>query len=399
MTTLRVLLDSAPAPGRAVAWALFDAQERVLSSGHDAPERWPQAERKEAVLAAGCVRIAALKLPPLDRERSTAAATFALEDQLAGPAREQHITVSPQRSDGTLEAVIASRELVAATAATFRRVIAESTLAPRSDSGAWRWYASGTTGGFVRKPDGATFALSAANELPAELGLALAQASRAAAPPARVEVMFPVDDARLTDWSSVSGKPFVRAQDWRWQDAGPAAFAAAPDLLVGEFARDIAPSRSFARPAYRFAAGVAIAALVLHVAATFSEWAWLHFEQWRTHRTLATLAQDAGSPDSADPAAALARLRADARHHAGLAAPGDALPMLARAAPALAALPPGAVKTATYADRHWTFDLALPDAGAAAALEQRLNGAGLSMLQATRPGGLRARVALEAGAR
>ena len=73
--------------------------------------------------------------------------------------------------------------------------------------------------------------------------------------------------------------------------------------------------------------------------------------------------------------------------------------MLARAAPALAALPASAVKTATYGDNHWTFDLALPDTSAAAALEQRLNGAGLSTLQATRPGGVRIRVALEAGAR
>ena len=72
--------------------------------------------------------------------------------------------------------------------------------------------------------------------------------------------------------------------------------------------------------------------------------------------------------------------------------------MLARAAPALAALPANSVKTATFGDGHWTFDLALPDT-AAAALEQRLSDAGLSTLQATRPGGLRMRVALEAGAR
>jgi len=398
MSTLRVLLDTAPSLGRAVTWSLFDAQDRVLSSGHDAPEHWPNAQRKEAVLAAGCVRVAALKLPPLDRERSTAAATFALEDQLAGPGREQHITVSSQRADGTLEAVIATRDLVASAAVPFLRVVAESTLAPRPDAGAWRWYASGATGGFMRKPDGATFALGASEELPPELDLALAHATRAAASPVRVEVSFPIDDARLAEWTRATGTPFARGNNWRWQDAGPAAFAAAPDLLHGEFARDVAPVRSLAGAAYRFAVVVAIAAVVLHVAAAFSEWAWLHIDQWRTHRALAALARDAGAGDATDPAAALARLRAEARHHAGLAAPGDALPMLARAAPALAALPANSVKTATFGDGHWTFDLALPDT-AAAALEQRLSDAGLSTLQATRPGGLRMRVALEAGAR
>lgn len=399
MTTLRVLLDAALSPGRAAPWALVDAQDRVLSSGSDAPEAWPPADRREAVLAAGCLRIAALQLPPLDRDRATAAAAFALEDQLAGPAREQHITVSPQHSDGTLEAVIAARGLVAATAAQFERVVAEPALAPRPAAGAWRWYASGAAGGFVRKPDGATFATGTPGTLPPELGLALAQAARSATPPSRIEVAFPATDAMLTEWSRATGTGFERVETWRWQDAGHAAFAAAPELLQGEFARAAPQSRSRAPRTFRIAIAICAAAIALHVGATISEWAWLNVEHWRAGRALSTLARGAGIADTQDPAAGLARLRADARHRAGLAAPTDALPMLARAAPALAALPAGALKTATFGDGHWTFDLVLPDANAGAALEQRLNAAGLSALQATRQGGLRVRVALEAGAR
>jgi len=403
MTTLRVLLDAAHSPSRAAAWTLFDAQDHALSSGSGTPDVWPAADRREAVLAAGCVRIAALHLPPLDRDRANAAAVFALEDQLAGPASEQHIAVSPQAADGTLEAVIAARGLVAATAAQFARAVAEPALAPRPATGAWRWYASGSAGGFVRKPDGATFATfatGAAVALPPVLVLALAQAARATAPPLRVEVAFPAAAATLADWSRATGMAFVRVDPWRWQDAGAAAFAASPDLLQGEFARRVPVTAWRGTRVFRAAIVIVCAAAALQVSATLAEWAWLRFEHWRTDRALAALARDSGiAADTATPAAGLAQQLAAARHRAGFAARADALPLLARAAPALAALPAGALKTAAYGDGHWTFDVALPDPGAGASLEQRFNAAGLTTLQATRPGGLRVRVALEPGAR
>ena len=106
MSTLRVLLKSAPESGRADAWALFDDNERILQSGRSERGAWPAAERKEAVLAAACVRIVGLALPPMPADRVAAAVAFALEDQLAGPANEQHIAVSTQLADGTVEAIV-----------------------------------------------------------------------------------------------------------------------------------------------------------------------------------------------------------------------------------------------------------------------------------------------------
>jgi len=96
---------------------------------------------------------------------------------------------------------------------------------------------------------------------------------------------------------------------------------------------------------------------------------------------------------SEDPAAAIAKRYAEARHRAGLAAPADALPLLSRAAPALAALPTGTLKSATYSDGRWTFDFSKLDAGAADRLQRQLAGAGLSTLAATNPSGSRMRVA------
>ena len=72
-------------------------------------------------------------------------------------------------------------------------------------------------------------------------------------------------------------------------------------------------------------------------------------------------------------------------------APDDALPLLARAAPALATLPAGAVKSATYADGHWTLDLALADASAVANIDARMRAAGVPVLTAPSPNGTRMR--------
>ena len=109
------------------------------------------------------------------------------------------------------------------------------------------------------------------------------------------------------------------------------------------------------------------------------------------------LARDAGVAAGEDPAAAIAKRHAEARHRAGLAAPSDALPLLARAAPALAALPAGVIKTASYADGHWTLDLAKSDDGAAARLAPQLANAGLTALTAANAAGTRIRVSLAPG--
>jgi hypothetical protein len=88
---------------------------------------------------------------------------------------------------------------------------------------------------------------------------------------------------------------------------------------------------------------------------------------------------------------ALGRRYAALRHAQDLPAPDDALPLLARATPALAALPAGAVKSATYADGHWTLDLARPDAAAIADLDARLRAAGMPALVAPSATGTRVR--------
>ena len=401
MSVLRVLVVAAPSSAQEVPWALYDAQQRLVRAGKGAKAAWPTALRKEAVLAACAVRLARVTLPPMPADRVAAAAAFALEDQLAGPAQAQHLVASARGRDGAVEVAVAARSLLAPLRDEFARVVAEPAVAPIPPTGVWRWYDSGVGGGFVRRPDGSAFALGAPDPgaLPPELALAFGQLTRSRAAMPRVEVAFPVEDAQLRAWSGHGGAAFVAVPPWHWDQDG-AALAAATDLLQGDFSREprALPVRAARR--FRWALGLVTAALALHVGATVLEWAWLRYETWQTARSIVATARNAGAGDAADAeaaAAALARRFSDVRHRAGLVAPGDALPLLARAAPALGALPPGAVKSAMYSAGTWTFDLGKLDPTLAAVLDRKLAAAGLATLAATTAAGTRLRIAPAAG--
>jgi hypothetical protein len=70
------------------------------------------------------------------------------------------------------------------------------------------------------------------------------------------------------------------------------------------------------------------------------------------------------------------------------------MPVLARAAPALAALPAGALKTATWSGGAWTLDFVPMDDAILAGLSVRLSNAGLAVLHARTASGVRARIGL-----
>ncbi len=408
MTTLRVLLAAEPSPSRADAWALFDDAGACLRTGCDRPGVWPAAQRQEVVLAASQVRLAVVTLPPVAPARLAAAASFALEDQLAGPQHAQHLAVSAQKPDGRVLVVIVSRALLAAitdrsasvaSLASLSRIVAEPELAPTLRE--WRWYAGDSAGeGFVRRPDGSAFPVSAtdaAGALPPELSLALAQTRRGGAVPEKVRVDADVAETNFARWASETGVTFVRGTPWRWQSAPAAAFDAAIDLRQGAFEPAPTAPRGALLRLFVPAMTLAIAALVLHVAATVVLWGSLEIDGWRQARAWTALATQAGVPADAatTPAAAqaaLARRYAKLRHLNGLPAPDDALPLLARAAPALRALPPGAVKSATYADGHWTLDLAHAAPAQLGDLDGRLRLIGVPALVATSASGTRVRI-------
>lgn len=395
MRILRVLLAAPPDPARAESWALFDANGRVLQQGRSAPAQWPPAERREAVLAADTVRVVALALPPLPRDRLIAAATYALEDRLATPAEDAVVAIGARGPDGRIDAVIAARELIDALfAATppFARAVSEPELAQPAEG--WRWCESETSG-FVRTDDGGAFSVSRAPDaaLPPELAHALAQAVRNRRAPAKVVVDRPADATTLAGWQQETGIRFVAGTPWRWEAAPPGSFAAATDVLS---ALRQASSKRTAPSARRYAFALTVAALALglQVIAAVGTWAWQRMALARAEQALVPIAREAGArnADAGNAATTIATLHADARHRAGLDAPNDAMPLLARAAPALAALPAGSLRTATWTPGAWTLDLAPLDEGTLSGFMQRLAAAGLSSLHARTASGVRARV-------
>lgn len=401
---LRILVDDRLAPGSRCPWIAVGADGRALRHGTSPPDAWPAVERIEGVLAAGHARLVTVRLPALPRQRLDRAAAYAIEDQLATPIESSAIAASP-RSDGTTQIAVATQALVAKIAGFtphMTRLVPEAALAPIGRD--WSWYASGAGGGFVRRTDGSSFAVTPAGpdgELPAELTAALAQAKHLGAAPARVEVAFDVPATTLARWSERSTVTFATAPGWRWQDADAHAWRDAPDFLARRDTGTRDGAKGMLPRALRLPLLLLAIALGVEIAGLAIEWARFAIERWQATSALAVLAQRAGitaAESSETTANVLARRHREILHRAGKTAPADALPLLARAAAPLAALPRAAVTAATYADGAWTLTVTGIDASALDALVLQLRDAGIDALAVPVASGARLRLALDPAA-
>ncbi len=404
MNLLRVLLDAAPAADRESDWALFDAGGRVLRQGRARPDAWPAADAREAIVTAAVGRVVTLALPPLPLQRVAAAAAFALEDQLAGAPEDSHAAFSAQSSNGDVRAVVIADSWMWAFAAAsarlslrWQRIVLESDLARAPESG-WCWCADAIdSAGFVRTDRGTTIAVGPARlrSTPEELISALSTGSRK---PGLVRVDIDgADAALLADGKRRSGVEFVAGSPWRWHAAAASTFAAAVDLQTGRF--DTTPKAAEIRAlrVFRPALWIAGAALALQLLANTGSWLWLRWQSNSVQSEMAALARSAApdaSPDLA-PTVAIARKDAALRHRAGLSAQDDALPLLARAAPALTALPAGAVRSLHYVDGHIVFELQKTDAASSTRLQRALQAMGMTAIAVPTAGGERLRVGLD----
>jgi type II secretion system protein L len=406
--TLRVLVDAPPDTNRVAEWALFDGANRVVRTGRDKPSGWPASERREAVIAALQGRLVTITVPPLPPARASAAARFALEDQLADAPEDSHVALGAQAADGSIRTAIVADEWMAAFSKGsarcglhWDRALLESDLAPAS-AGTWRWCAP-TIGhaGFVRTDRGATIAVgpATADALPAELDAVLAGAGERAPRSVRVDAAG-AGAPFLAQARARTRIEFIAGTPWRWADAPPAAFASAIDLMSGRYgAAPPAPALDAVR-LLRPALWVTAIAVGIHVCASLGDWAWLRWQSARLEGQIAALAQSA-VPDFAtaaaagvSPSVALARRERDLQHRAGLAASDDFLPLLARAAPALGTLPAGAIRALAYADGHLVLELQKLEAGQPARVQGELQRAGLVAIAAPSPSGARLRIGL-----
>ena len=405
MTTLRILVDIPPDAARDAEWALFDATNRVVRTGHGPKASWPAAEALEAVVAAAHGRLATLALPPLPAARVAAASRYALEDQLAGASEDSHIAPGPQGADGTVRVAIVDeawmRSFAAASAKIgirWRKVMLESDLA-RPPTGGWCWCADALDRpGFLRTAEGATISVGAviAGAPPDELVLALA-GSRAPRPRVvRVDVAG-ATPSLMSRAREAAGVEFAAGTPWRWHAASASAFAAAIDLQSGAFGpTQAAPRVDFVRW-LRVPLAIVACALGIHVVATLGHWLWLQWQSAQLRDELVTLARTVAPDAPADlaPATAIARRDTALRHQAGLAAADDFLPLLARAAPVLSSLPTGVLRSLRYADGHVVLELQKLVAAQLSRSQQDLQRLGLVAIAAPTASGARLRVGVD----
>jgi type II secretion system protein L len=404
MTTLRVYLDFPPDPARELEWALFDDANRLVRRGRAPLAGWPSAEGREAVIAAAHGRLVTVKLPPLPSPRLQSAVSFALEEQLAGAPEDSHVAPGRQSADGSLRvAIVGAAWMRAFEAASkrclirWRRVLLESDLA-RPPAGGWCWCAESLErAGFVRTDSGSSIAvgLPPAAGLPEELALALAGSARR---PRLVRVdIAGVDQALLEHARTQTGVEFTAGPSWHWSGADPTAFDTAIDLQVGAFdTASVAPRMDVTR-LFRPALWIVGAALTIHLLAGVGEWLSLQWQLRALDREMSALAQVAGGEVAAGvaPASAIARRHGELRHRAGLAASNDLLPLLARAAPAMSAIPGGAVRSLHYADGHVVFELQKLDPSQTTHLQRELQQQGLVAIAVPTANGARLRIGLD----
>lgn len=402
MTTLRVRLPAPFDPAAPAAWWRAGDDGRVIDRGNATPAHWPAADRIEVAVAPGDVRLAALALPPMNDARRPGAVAFALEDQLAAPAGASHLCISaPPVSGGSTLVRILDRSTIAWLAArrpAIDRVVAEPDLAPADD--AWHWCVDAQGRGFVRRADGSAFAVGgpADAELPAELSAAIAQARRGGTgAPLRIVVDASATPERIAAWSKPGVATFVRGTPWTLERLPPRAWAAAPDLREGFAADPGAPRSSIAR---RFAPALALvlAALTLHVVATVGGWLHDRYAAWKADRAVVELARGQGIEGVSDAraaGAALERRAAATAHASGRMADGDLLPLIARAAPTLSALPSGSLRKLTYGERRLVAELGGLDEARMSGVVRDLAAAGLTAVAAPVAGGVRIAMTVE----
>jgi hypothetical protein len=281
----------------------------------------------------------------------------------------------------------------------WQRILLESDLA-RPPDGGWCWCAQALDApGFVRTAQGATFAVGpAATDAPPD-ELVLAISGRRDSSPALVRVdVGGAPPALLSNARQRTGVEFVAGEAWNWPRAAAHAWTGAIDLHAAPSASAESTGRPGAWRALRPALWVLALALCLHVLASAGQWAWLSWQSYQARSELASLAKAAAPDELASglaPASAIARRDAVLRHRAGRVADDDALPLLARAAPALASLPAGALRSLRYADGHVVVELQKQDAEHSARTQRELQRAGLVAIMAPTATGARIRIGLD----
>lgn len=384
MSVLRIRCPLAT-PSAECEWIL-DGARPVTGVGalSDAPKH---ASRVELVVPASDVTITRTQLPPAVRRGAGKALAYAVEDDMLGDPDGHHACWLGLAGTADVLAVM-DRATLIETVAAFERAglsvdeaYCETLLLPRR-AGEWSVYWDGHEG-FVRTGDieGAATDAGDARTPPMALHLMLKEAAAESAQPEALAVYAPTRDAApdFAAWQSALGLPVRVAGEWNWRRATAARHAR---LALGRRSRRMDELVKRLRPA----AGIAAAALLLHVGALAVDWSLLAAEQ-RALRSAMEQRFRAAFPEAVavtDPALQMRRRLAEVRHAAGMIDPDDFLPALARAAPAVMSLPQGSLRAFSYEAGTLSVHLTGVDETTLRAVVTQLGAAGVTVVRRER---------------
>jgi general secretion pathway protein L len=302
-------------------------------------------------------------LPTRSAAKIVQALPYALEEQLIEPPERLHFAYTHE-ADGSLAVAVTSRERmdrwVSALAAAGLEPtrLAPVTLSPPLADRAWTLaFAGGEI--VLRCGPHAGFGGPIEPRPPAWLHAALAQARSEPGAPERILLVDAPADFDFPAWREALGLPLEAMQ--RRDGAAPAA---ALNLLQQRYAPRGRMSALWR--AYVPAAALLVAWLAATLVFDAVEWARLSWAARAADDEMRALLMKSFPETRAilDPAEQMRRGVEDLSARSGVAAPGDMLSLLARAAPAIEREPRVRVQSIEYSDRALNLRLAAAEADA-----------------------------------
>jgi len=336
---LRVFLPDSARPDAATrfAWRLFDSRGQTLREDSSPAAEIPRADDVEAVLPAGRVLFARLKLPKVNAATIRELLPYAVEDRLLADPSHIHAVAGARNARGETVVAVVDRDwlqgmldvLARAGLRPSRAWCESALLAGGKDDWNIVW---GATRGMLVDDDGVAGTFDPGPGLPLAVRLAIDEAAAREERPATVRV-HTADETPLPDleaWSREAGTRFEPGTRWSVLTAGQPALGSI-DLMQGEFSP--AAQRGVRR--------LPRAALWLAAAVVLLQLGFTALDAWRLSSERAALEARreaifrAAFPEAkvvVDPELQMARNLADLKRERGLAAGDEFLVQMTAAA-------------------------------------------------------------------
>jgi general secretion pathway protein L len=366
-------------------WALCDDAGAVVQSGHTPLAALPKADDYIAIIASSRLTCVTVKMPAQSRRRWEAALPFVAEEYTLTDPEENHVVPGAAQKDGQRSLFIVDKQwlhsIVAACVAAnipLRRAVPEMLL-PNLPPETWVAVWDGDKG-FMRTGNTSGMALDHGDEMHPPLALVLSLNAATSAAPKKIQFRYSMlrdgSQQSLPQWNHLPAE-LISGEPWDWRSAPIPNDAL--NLLWGS----LAPKARLHEwlPKLRPVALILLAALGIETLGANIEWAMLSHEKTAVTRDMErTFRQAFGETSTVvNPPLQMQRNIAVLRHSAGLPDEADFLPLLDQASGTLSSLPAGSVTTLHYESGRLDVDVKLRTTAEVRALQQRLQGKGLSI--------------------